>query len=162
MSRYYQGFYRPYNPEKYKGNPRNIVFRSSWEKKAMRFFDLNSSIVSWGSEEIIIRYRSPADNRIHRYFPDFQIEVKTKTGTIETYLIEIKPFNQTLEPERKNKPKQRFIQEVLVYGINTAKWEAARAYCEKKGWKFLILTENELGLKGKKNATKKDTTKKGS
>ena len=32
--------YRPYNPEKYKGDPTNIIFRSSWEKIVFKYCDL--------------------------------------------------------------------------------------------------------------------------
>ena len=78
MTKYYQGKYRPKNPIKYKGDPTNIVFRSSWELKAMKYFDLNENVLKWQSEELAVPYKSPIDGRWHRYFPDFLIEVRTK------------------------------------------------------------------------------------
>jgi len=33
----YKGKYRPENPKKYKGDPTNIVYRSLWERKFMRY-----------------------------------------------------------------------------------------------------------------------------
>ena len=53
-------------------------------------------------------YRSPIDNRPHRYFPDFYIKVKESTGVIKKYIIEIKPNKQT-KPPAKPKDKQRVI-----------------------------------------------------
>lgn len=142
MSRYHQGLFRPKNPKKYLGNPSEIVYRSFLEFKVMRFFDLSSSVIQWFSEEIAIPYLSPKDNRIHRYFPDFYCKIKTKEG-IKKYLIEVKPYIQTLEPKQK-KNKKRYLQEVITYGINQAKWESAKEYCKKKNWEFKILTEKDI------------------
>ena len=69
--RYKQGKYFPSKPRKYKGNYRNITYRSGWELKFMRFCDSNSSITEWGSEEVKIPYISPVDNKWHTYYPDF-------------------------------------------------------------------------------------------
>ena len=74
------GLYKPKNPKKYKGNPTTIVYRSSWELHFMKFCDRTNSIVEWGSEEIIIPYRSPLDGKPHRYYPDFYIKAKKKNG----------------------------------------------------------------------------------
>ena len=70
----YKGRYRPSNPKKYKGNPSNIVYRSLWERKFMVYCDNHTKILEWGSEEIMLPYRSPIDNKIHRYYPDFYIK----------------------------------------------------------------------------------------
>jgi hypothetical protein len=129
------------NPTKYIGNAHNIWVRSSWELKFYNWCDLNSSILNWSSEEIAIPYLSPKDNNVHRYFVDAMIKVKDKDNNIKVYLVEIKPFKQTLPPKRRN------INEVLTYGINIAKWEAAKKLCDKKGWEFKIFTEKELGIK---------------
>ena len=50
----YKGHYNPTNPQKYKGNSSNIIYRSLWERKFMVYCDTNSFILEWGSEEIII------------------------------------------------------------------------------------------------------------
>ena len=68
----YSGIYKPLNPQKYKGNVNNVIYRSSWEKRFMIYCDKNRAVVEWGSEEIAISYRS-IDNRPHRYYPDFYI-----------------------------------------------------------------------------------------
>ncbi len=87
----YKGKYRPSNPEKYRGDYTNIVYRSLWELKFMKYCDSNENILEWGSEEIVLPYVSPIDNRYHRYFPDFYIKVKERGGKIKKYVIEIKP-----------------------------------------------------------------------
>ena len=94
----YSGLYKPLNPRKYRGNPTNIVYRSLWEKKYMKYCDTTPSIMEWGSEEIAIPYRSPIDNRSHRYYPDFYIKVREKSGKISKYIVEIKPKKQTKPP----------------------------------------------------------------
>lgn len=142
----YKGKFRPKNPDKYKGNPTNIIYRSLWELRFMRHLDTHPSILQWASEEVIIPYVSPIDNRVHRYFPDFWVKMKDKTGVINTMLVEIKPYNQVKEPVRQDKITRRYINEVKTYGINSAKWRAAEKYCLDKKWQFKILTEKDLGL----------------
>ena len=144
-----KGLYKPKFPEKYKGNPCNIVFRSSWEYKLMKYFDLSGNIVQGQSEELWIPYRSPIDRKVHRYFPDFLICVVDKNGNKTTKIIEVKPKKQTIPPKLKSngtKPTKRYLTEVMTYGINSAKWNAAKDYCSDRKWEFLIFTEKELGL----------------
>ena len=40
----YKGRYKPENPKKYKGDSGNIVYRSLWERKFMRYCDLNENV----------------------------------------------------------------------------------------------------------------------
>lgn len=142
----YKGFFKPKNPRKYKGDPTNIIYRSRWELRFMSYLDTHDDVLQWASEEIQIPYRSPKDNRVHRYFPDFWVKVKEPSGKVSEKLIEIKPFAQTQQPQ-PSKNKRRYLNEVLTYAVNTEKWRYARAYCEQRGWDFLIVTERELGLK---------------
>jgi hypothetical protein len=143
----HKGAFKPKNPEKYRGDPTKIIYRSSWELKFMNFVDKHPSILEWSSEETVIPYVSPVDNRWHRYFPDFVIKKKDVTGKVSTVLIEIKPRAQTIEPVRKTKINKAYINEVFTWGVNSAKWEAARKLCKKRGWDFEILTEKELNIK---------------
>lgn len=142
----HQGRFKPHNPQKYKGNPTNIIYRSSWELRLMRYFDSQEGVIEWGSEEIIIPYRSPADNKIHRYFPDFYVKVKNHDGSINIMLIEVKPAKQTKEPIKDPKHPRRYLKEVMTFGINQAKWKAAESYCKEKKWQFKIMTEKEIGV----------------
>jgi hypothetical protein len=142
----YKGRYRILNPKKYRGNINDVIYRSSWELKFMRWCDTNSSVIEWGSETTVIPYRSPVDNKFHRYFVDFYIKVITKQGTTTRYLVEIKPDKFTKPPEIPKKQTKRFIEEVFQYGVNQAKWKSADEYCIDKGMKFLVLTEKDLGV----------------
>jgi|TARA_R110000803_G_scaffold22535_1_gene55990 hypothetical protein len=142
-----KGRYKPKNPKKYNGDPSNVIYRSSWEYRCMVYFDLNPNVLMWESEELIIPYKSPKDGRMHRYFPDFRIRVRTKAGLTQTILIEVKPFYQTQPPKIQSRRTKKYINEVMTYGVNTSKWHAAEEYCKDRQWKFQIITENELNIK---------------
>lgn len=142
----YKGFFKPKNYKKYKGDPSNIIYRSRWELKLMTYLDAHPDVIEWSSEEFFIPYRSPIDNKIHRYFPDFYVKRKDKTGKVEVLIIEVKPFKQTQPPDQ-NKKSKRYIQEVMTWGINSSKWERAQEFCKDRGWKFKIMTEKELNIK---------------
>ena len=147
----YKGWFTPKNPNKYKGDSKNVVYRSSWELRVMKWLDENPSVIWWASEELIIKYKSPIDQKMHRYFPDFYLKKKNIEGKIETVVIEVKPKNQVVPPTvvktKTNKPTKRYVREVMTYGVNEAKWKAAQAFCEDRKWKFMIMTESELGIK---------------
>lgn len=139
-----QGFFKPKNPAKYKGDATQIVYRSGWELRLMSYFDMHEDVLWWSSEEKIIPYRSPVDNKIHRYFPDFLINIKNKEGKTETVMIEVKPKSQTKEPKRPSKVTKKYINEVFTYGVNQNKWKAAEEFCADRGWRFMIMTEEEI------------------
>ena len=142
----YKGKYSPSYPRKYKGDPTNIVYRSLWERKFMVYCDLNENILEWGSEEIILPYRSPVDGRVHRYFPDFYIKVKESTGRIKKMIIEIKPKRQCSPPSKPKKQTKGYLREAYEYAKNQAKWEAASEWCKDRGYIFKVFTEKELGI----------------
>lgn len=139
--------YKPINPSKYVGDPTNIIMRSSWETKFAIWCDKNPSVLKWNSEETIVPYVSPVDNKAHRYFIDFKIQVRTTNGSTKTYLVEIKPDYQTRPPVAPSRKTKKFLQEVMTWGVNEAKWKAATNYARDRGWEFIILTENHLGIK---------------
>jgi hypothetical protein len=148
----YKGKFVPKHPEKYNGNPTNIIYRSLWERNLMVYLDNHPQVLQWASEEFFIPYKSPMDNRVHRYFPDFWVKKQTANG-IEVVVIEVKPYAQTKVPDinKKNatptgRISRRYLREVATYGINEAKWKAAVEYCKDRNWKFEIITEKELGL----------------
>ena len=144
--KYLQGKYIVRHPEKYLGDHSNVIYRSSWELKFLSWCDNNDSVVGFASEEIIIPYKSPVDGKYHRYFVDCLVKVKDKNGIIKTHLIEIKPKKQTMEPEKKKRVTKQYIQEVVTWGVNQAKWKAATEYCLDRGWEFKLITEDHLGL----------------
>ena len=143
----YKGKFQPSNTGKYRGDHRNIIYRSLWERKFMVYCDRNPNILEWGSEEIIIPYRSPLDGRIHRYFPDFYIKYKDTSGRIKRSLIEVKPLSQCSPPKKPQRQTKRYLNEAYEYARNQAKWKAAKEYCDDRMWEFKVLTEKELGIK---------------
>lgn len=147
---YKQGFFKPKYPDKYAGDASNIVYRSGWEKRVMQSLDENTAVIKWSSEEIVIPYISPIDNRPHRYFVDFYVEAKAQDGSIKKMILEVKPAAQTQPPKTAKRQTKRYISEVMTYGVNQAKWEAAKSFCDKQGWEFKILTEHELFRKKNK------------
>lgn len=141
-----KGYFKPKNTSKYKGNPTNIIFRSGWELKTFMKLDHDPDIIQWSSEEIIIPYISPLDNKTHRYYPD--IFFQRKDGS--KYLVEIKPEYQQVAPlvemTKKGKPTQQSLKQVMEFAKNQRKWQAARAWCKQRGIKFEIWGETALGL----------------
>mgnify|MGYP003350912887 FL=1 len=135
--------FSPVFPEKYVGDPTNIIMRSSWETQFANWCDKNPSIVKWSSEETIVPYRCPTDNKIHRYFVDFKIT----TVNCKTYLVEVKPKQQTMPPVYPGKQTQKYLTESVTFIKNQAKWKAATEFAKDRGWEFKIITEYELGLK---------------
>ena len=106
--------------------------------------DTWDSILEWSSEEHIIPYRSPIDNHLHRYFPDFFAKMKDKSGNIINMIIEVKPHKQIQEPKKQKRATKKYIREVMEYGVNQAKWKAAKLYCENKGWQFRVISEHDI------------------
>ena len=148
MAKYYQGRFHPQNPGKYKGDIQNIIYRSSWELKFMQWCDRNPNVIEYASEEFCIPYLSPIDNRVHRYFPDFIMKVKEQSGEIKKYIIEIKPKKQTIPPIQTSKKRNKtFINEVKTYVVNEAKWKAAEEWCKDHLLEFMVITEDQLGIK---------------
>ena len=139
-----QGIYNPKNSQKYYGKGQ-IIYRSMMELKAFRYLDNNPNVLTWSSESVVIPYISPKDGKMHRYFVDLVAKLKSKDGTIKKLLIEVKPEKQTFPPtESPNKKQKTLIYEKYQYAVNTAKWQAAQAWCKTKGYTFLILNEKHL------------------
>lgn len=147
-SKYKQGKFKPQNPQKYKGDPTQIFFRSSYELKFMQYCDLTESITEYQSEEFCIPYRSPIDKKIHRYFPDFFIKYKDKEGTIRNLVVEIKPQKDLKMPDTNPKRRTKsWAYSVKMWAINQEKWKAAEEWCKDRNYEFKIFTEYELGIK---------------
>lgn len=141
-----QGIYIPKNKTKYRGNdyPR---YMSSWELKLFRWCDDNNDVLEWSSENIVIPYVSPIDQRTHNYIVDAVIKLKTSNG-IKKFLVEVKPYKQTVPPSYEKPVKSKTqIYERLNYIRNKAKWDAAKMWCEKRDFEFVILTEHHLNIK---------------
>lgn len=143
----YKTKYNPKNIEKYKGDYKNIVCRSLWERWLCKRFDLSDAIEWWSSEELTIKYYDTVTNRWRRYFPDFIIKLKESKKII---IIEVKPEYQTYPPKKKKNSK-RYLNECLTYQTNLCKWKYAEEFAKNNNIEFQIWTEltlKKLGAKG--------------
>lgn len=113
----------------------------------MTYLDAHPDVIQWASEELVIPYRSPLDNQVHRYFPDFWVKKKTPAGLMEVVVIEVKPAKQTKEPVPSKRMTKQYLREVATWAVNQAKWKAAQSYCADRDWKFMMMTEHDLGIK---------------
>jgi len=155
MKRYKQGWYKIQNPEKFilpidehMQSYKNgfINYKSSLELKAFRFVDKNHNVKKFSVEPFPIKYLKPTDGKFHRYYIDLFIEFITG----EKFLVEIKPKSQTTKP---NPPKNKSDKSMhwhknalLTFDINKAKWKAAKEFASHNGFKFIILTDKDMGL----------------
>jgi hypothetical protein len=145
-NKYDQGQFHPRRVEKYKGKL-PIIYRSSWEKKFCSFCDNTPQVIAWGSESVVIRYNDPSrKNTSHRYFIDFNMTVKTKDGSLQKFIVEVKPFKETQKPVLSARRKPATMKrELETYIRNQAKWKAATEWAKQKGGtKFIVITEKDL------------------
>ena len=146
-SKFKQGYYKVKNKDKYVGDIFKIIYRSSYEMRFCIWCDLNPNVVRWSSEPFSINYISEVDNKKHRYYIDFYIEVKSG-DSIKKYLIEVKPNNKLNPPNKPKKKtkKQMKIYESLVkeYYTNKSKFESAKKFSKTIGAEFKIVTESFL------------------
>lgn len=111
----------------------------------MQYCDRRENILEWGSEEFFIPYFDPTTNKVRKYFPDFYLKIEDKNKTVKKYIVEVKPKRQTIKPEKTNRKKQKtYLNEVLTYEKNKAKWAAAREWCADRRLEFEIITEENL------------------
>ena len=145
----YKGKFTPENPSKYAGDCNNIIYRSGWERRCMKYFDNNPSILQWASEEVVIPYYDTASKKVRRYFPDFLIKIKDKNGKEKTHLIEVKPSKDMRPPVGGiGKKKSTVLYEMKTYQMNRDKFAAARKWCDDRNIIFDIWTEKHLQQKG--------------
>jgi hypothetical protein len=133
----YKTRFTPKNPNKYVGSKTELLCRSLWERRVCKFLDENTSVKKWSFEEIEIPYVHPIDKKVHRYIPDFLIQLE-KNQEKKSILIEVKPNKQVNLKESASK------KEKILFLINSAKWQAAKNFCIKHGMEFKILTEKDI------------------
>jgi len=147
-TKYKQGKYPLKNPEKYKGDPNDVVYRSSWELAFCHYLDNNPSITKWACEQPIITYKD-LRNKVHRYYPDFYYEKLTNdVNGIVKVIVEIKPKTELFPPTRPKNETAKAL-ESYEYGVRThiknkLKWSAAEEYATKRSMQFVIITEDHL------------------
>ena len=110
----------------------------------MKYLDSHPSIVKWSSEETVIPYVKPTDGKVHRYYVDFKVTRKLKTGETKTCLVEVKWSTATKPPKVPKRKTRRYFAEQTAWLVNSAKWEEAKKVCERNGWEWFVITEKEL------------------
>ena len=138
--------YKPMNPEKYTGDVNKIVSRSSYEWTFYRWLDSNQNVLKWASEPLAVPYIDYTGKQ-RKYYPDVIFQCLTPSGGTKTYMIEIKPFKETIPPvANKRKRTKTILYEQKTWETNCRKWAMAKKYCAMKGWEFKLITEKELGM----------------
>ena len=145
----HRGIYIPKNPQKWvitkKGlGEGKIVYRSQLEKKFMIYVDLHPDVIKIASEELKIPYINPIDKKVHTYYIDFWLLIKTKDGKYQEKWVEIKPEQYTKPNYTKRRNKKLKIEEAKLYAVNKAKWDAARKFAKERGAEFVVITEKDL------------------
>lgn len=134
--------YYPKNKEKYIGK-KNPICRSSWETTFCEILDKDPKVISWSSESIVIPYI--LEGKRHNYYPDYFVKVMLSNNTIESWIVEIKPYIQTKPPIKgRNKNRKTLMNEKITWKKNVAKWKSAKNFCDKMGYRFKIITEKQL------------------
>ncbi len=133
----------------------------SKKKKMMRWLDINPSVIRWSAEIFEIPYtskeiiNSDVVYKNRRYYPDFYYEMKIK-DSIKMVIAEVKPkseYNDVIlfREGKFNIPKDPTTKKLknLEYKFkmsqkNSAKWETMIEFCQKKGYEFIIITDEIL------------------
>jgi len=143
-----QGYFVPKNPEKYKGDPTQIIYRSGWEFKFLKYCDENPLVIQYASEPIGIKYWNSIDRKESTYWIDCYMKTVDPKGNTKEWLIEIKPNKYILPPKSPNtlteKQTYNYVRHAKAYIVNSEKFAAAKAYAKAHNMKFGIITENFL------------------
>ena len=159
QGKYRQGLFVPKNKEKLiKANSHGgVYYRSGLEHKMMIYLDNNENIISWGSEHLRIPYEKTEWNSSlnefvtseHSYYPDFYYELRRSDGSISRVVAEVKPSSETSEPKLHTNPTAKqlknFEYALKMWNKNLSKWKYMIDYCQRKGFDFIIITEEHLG-----------------
>lgn len=143
-----QGYFTPLNPQKYKGDPTKVIYRSSWELKFLQYCDQNEAVVEYAAEPIGIPYINPILKKECTYWIDCYMATRNQDGSLTKWLIEVKPNKYLTPPEAPNRLTEKqtlnYVRHAKAYVINTAKFKAAEVYAHQRMMRFGIITENFL------------------
>ena len=127
----------------------------------MTWLDHKDEIIRWGAECLKIPYQMThfdnGDMRIkeHCYYPDFYYEMKISDTEIKSVVVEVKPmkeYKMVLDlnegklnvPDKGLKKLKNFEYNLKMAQKNKSKWETMIKWCDKKGYDFIIITEEHL------------------
>jgi hypothetical protein len=132
-TKYKQGLFTPNNKDKViKLNSQGgLYYRSGLEQKMMIYLDNNSKIKFWGAEHLRIPYQ--------------KTEWVSETQEFKT----TEHSSETKEPKLNDNPTSKqlknFEYALKMYNKNLSKWKYMIEYCDRKGFEFIIITEQHLG-----------------
>jgi hypothetical protein len=161
---YHGGNYIPKNKNKVLklNNLGGIFYRSSWEKKIITWLDFKKEVVKWGSECIRVPYqitkmvKGELKVEEHSYYPDFYYELLAPNGTIIRIIAEVKPKKEYEDavlftegkfnvPENLTSKKLKNLEyRFKMAQKNSEKFKTMIKWCEVKGYKFIVITEDNL------------------
>ena len=118
MGRPIKSRFKPSNPKKYQGDPNNIILEVPGKESSATGVIRTITSSDGHQKSSAFLYLSPVDHRVHRYFPDYLIEVKEKGGKVKKYVVEVKPKKQTMPPKKRSRVTQSYINEVKTYEVN--------------------------------------------
>jgi hypothetical protein len=122
----------------------------------MIYLDNNENIRSWSSEYIKIPYEKTEyvnetqmwETTKHTYYPDFYYELVRSDGSVTKVVAEVKPSTETREPKIPQNPTAKqlknFEYALKMWNKNLSKWKYMIEWCERKGFEFIIITEERL------------------
>lgn len=156
MTNFSQGKYYVKNKAKCLNKSGIIEYKSSYEAKFCHELDVKrKNVVSWSYETLTVTYKSPIDKKLHRYYIDFIFDVRQHDGSIQKFLVEIKPSHEKEEIElfeskgitpkkHGNMKAESWLFKQRAFLVNVEKWRSAKRYAEAKGYTFLVVTEKDL------------------
>jgi len=112
-----------------KKNDTHRAFESSLERDFLEILEFDNNVESFCEQPVEILYLH--EGKEHRYTPDVFVSYRKDleiSASMSSLLIEVK-YRETLK-EKWSEFKPKF--------------KAAKAYAEKRGWKFKIITEKEI------------------
>ena len=94
----------------------------------------------FSSEGHRIKYFDPTSGKNRIYYPDFYVMFNNR----KKFIVEVKPEKDMRMPKRGKKSQKTMMIREHTFLINQAKFKAAKQYCKKLEYKFIIITEKDL------------------
>lgn len=150
-SRFKQGYFNVSESLKYVSKHEPCIYRSSYEYKFMQWCERSVVVRTWDSESISVKYTCPLTGKQRNYWLDFTLT----THKDEKWLIEVKPhkevndvkrFSRRMSNASSDAERKRLCQAHKTAAMNWSKWNAAKEYCNRHGFRFVIVTEKFLKM----------------
>lgn len=133
-------------------NSTSFVYRSSYEYLFMIWCENNESVIAWSSEPYSIPYFDLSSNRNRNYWIDFSfVDVNNVCWLVEVKpssdIKNVKKFKKHLSTISNPEVKKHFCFSHKRDSKNLSKWVAAKNYCKKHNFRFILVDETFLKSK---------------